>query len=193
MALTLAATITVLSYIKPVFGIIEKEYVFTIILILGVFSLTLYTKRAITKFGFIRKIEVNRRKIIFKLLHIAVYVLTAILLAIIWGVDLKQFSVFISSVLAVLGVGFFAQWSLLSNLTASVILFFNHPVRLGNRIRILDKEFDWTGVVEDITGFYLFLKTDDGRSITLPNSLVLQKGIEILDKKESIDPSSESL
>lgn len=175
---------------------VSKEFIYTGVLVISIITSTLYLKRAITKFGFIKEIEINRRKIIFKLLDLATYTLTAIILAIIWGVDLKQFSVFISSVLAVLGVGFFAQWSLLSNLTASVILFFNHPVRLGNRIRILDKDFDWTGVVEDITGFYLFLKTDDGRKITIPNSLVLQKGIEILelnDTKEALSNDPEKV
>jgi small-conductance mechanosensitive channel len=93
---------------------------------------------------------------------------------------MKDFSVFISSVLAILGVGFVAQWSILSNLTASVILFFNHPLRLGDRIRVMDKDFDWTGKVEDISGFYLFMRTDDGKQITIPTNLVIQKGIEIL-------------
>ena len=86
--------------------------------------------------------------------------------------------------LEVLGVGFFAQWSLLSNLTASVILFFNHPVRIGSRIRILDKDFDLTGEVKDITGFYFFIETDKGETITFPNSLIMQKGIEILGYKK---------
>ncbi|WP_155839638.1 mechanosensitive ion channel family protein [Aquimarina latercula] len=87
-----------------------------------------------------------------------------------------------SSVLAVLGVGFFAQWSILSNLTASAILFFSHPLRIGDRIKVLDKDFDWSGEVKDITGFYLFMKTDDGKNITIPTSIIMQKGIEILDK-----------
>jgi small-conductance mechanosensitive channel len=104
---------------------------------------------------------------------------------------MKDFSVFISSVLAILGVGFVAQWSILSNLTASVILFFNHPLRLGDRIRVMDKDFDWTGKVEDISGFYLFMRTDDGKQITIPTNLVIQKGIEILhedavEKKEAL-------
>jgi small-conductance mechanosensitive channel len=104
---------------------------------------------------------------------------------------MKDFSVFISSVLAILGVGFVAQWSILSNLTASVILFFNHPLRLGDRIRVMDKDFDWTGKVEDISGFYLFMRTDDGKQITIPTNLVIQKGIEILHedavaKKEAL-------
>ena len=159
------------------------EIIYTFVLIIISIIIVLYFNRAIERFSFIKSIELNRRKIVYKLFHLAVYIIAGISLLAIWGVDLEQFSVFISSALAVIGIAFFAQWSLLSNLTASVILFFNHPVRLGNRIRILDKDFDWTGRVVDITGFYLFMKTDDGREITIPNSVVLQKGIEILDNK----------
>ncbi|MEL6306351.1 MAG: mechanosensitive ion channel domain-containing protein, partial [Bacteroidota bacterium] len=99
--------------------------------------------------------------------------------------------VFLSSALAVLGVAFVAQWSILSNLTASVILFFNHPLRLGDRIRVQDKDFDWTGVVEDISGFYLYMRTDDDRRITIPTNLVIQKGIEIMNKTPESLPITE--
>ncbi|WP_234423373.1 MULTISPECIES: mechanosensitive ion channel domain-containing protein [Aquimarina] len=121
------------------------------------------------------------------------YLIAGTALVIIWGVELKQFSVFISSVLAVLGIAFFAQWSILSNLTASIILFFSHPVRIGDRIRVLDKDFDWTGEVKDITGFYLFMITDHGENITLPTSMVIQKGIQIMNKRieEQIDHKEE--
>ena len=167
--------------------IYKTQILYSGLLFIVIVALIFFTKRAIQKFSLLRNIGVNRKKIIYKLLNLIVYIIVVIGLAIIWGVEVKDFSVFISSVLAVLGIAFFAQWSILSNLTASVILFFSHPVRLGDRIRILDKDFDWTGEVVDITGFYLFMKTDNGKSITIPNSLVLQKGIEILgamDKTE---------
>ncbi|WP_435578209.1 hypothetical protein [Gilvibacter sp.] len=32
----------------------------------------------------------------------------------------------------------------------------------------------------DITGFYLYMTTGTGEYLTLPNNLVLQKGIELL-------------
>lgn len=166
--------------------IYKWETLYTLILIVIVFLLILLIKRAIRKFSFVKSIDANRRKIILYLNYLVIYMISGAVLAIIWGVEARQFTIFISSILAVLGVGFFAQWSILSNLTASVILFFNHPVRLGHRIRILDKDFDWTGEVKDITGFYLFMETDDGRTITIPNALVMQKGIEILDKKEPV-------
>ncbi|AOW19817.1 mechanosensitive ion channel domain-containing protein [Urechidicola croceus] len=160
----------------------------TAILLLVLLIIFQLIKRAIKKFTLIKSIEINRRKIILNLTYLILYLILAIGLAIIWGVDLDQFMLFITSILAVLGVGFFAQWSILSNLTASVILFFNHPVRIGDRIKILDKDFNWVGEVKDITGFYLFMKTDDGENITIPNSLVMQKGIEILEgQKETFE------
>ncbi|CAM1369554.1 Mechanosensitive ion channel protein MscS (fragment) [Tenacibaculum xiamenense] len=74
-----------------------------------------------------------------------VYILTsAFSILIISGIDFKQVGLFASSILAILGVGIFAQWSILSNLTASVILFFHHLMHIGDTIKILYKEFDLT-------------------------------------------------
>nr|WP_298999257.1 mechanosensitive ion channel domain-containing protein [uncultured Allomuricauda sp.] len=160
------------------------QILITIVLLLLIFALNSLAKRAIRRFGKISAINMNSRKVIFYLSNLFFYGLALIAITLVWGVDLKEFSVFISSMLAIVGIGFVAQWSILSNLTASVILFFSHPLRLGDRIRVLDKDFDWTGEVEDISGFYLFMRTDDGRSITIPTNLVIQKGIEILSHED---------
>ncbi|NJB81454.1 mechanosensitive ion channel domain-containing protein [Wenyingzhuangia aestuarii] len=161
------------------------QLLFTLVMVVLMITIIVSIKRAIKKFSFVKAIDANRRKIIFILTYLIVYIVFGAFLAVVWGVDFKQLSIFISSILAVLGVGFFAQWSLLSNLTASVILFFNHPVRIGSRIRILDKDFELTGEVKDITGFYFFMKTDKGEVITFPNSLIMQKGIEILKDEDN--------
>ncbi len=160
----------------------RNEILLSIIVLILLFFVLLITKRVIKKFAKLKSINADRRKLIRNLSNLLHYLIAGTALVIIWGVELKQFSVFISSVLAVLGIAFFAQWSILSNLTASIILFFSHPVRIGDRIRILDKDFDWTGEVKDITGFYLFMVTDRGENITLPTSLVIQKGIQIMNK-----------
>ncbi|PRX54320.1 mechanosensitive ion channel domain-containing protein [Flagellimonas meridianipacifica] len=160
------------------------QILITILLLLLIFAINSLAKRAIRRFGKISAINMNSRKVIFYLSNLFFYGLALIAITLVWGVDLKEFSVFISSILAIVGIGFVAQWSILSNLTASVILFFSHPLRLGDRIRVLDKDFDWTGKVEDISGFYLYMRTDDGRSITIPTNLVIQKGIEILSHED---------
>lgn len=158
----------------------KSEILVTAILLVVFFGLNFISKRAIRRFGKTSSIDVNNRKIIFYLSNLFFYGVGIVLITLIWGVNLEEFTVFISSILAILGIGFVAQWSILSNLTASVILFFSHPLRLGDRVRVLDKDFDWTGKVEDISGFYLFMRTDDGRRISIPTNLVIQKGIEIL-------------
>ncbi|WP_298790576.1 mechanosensitive ion channel domain-containing protein [uncultured Allomuricauda sp.] len=163
----------------------KQEILITLILTVVIFGLNLLSKHAIRRFGRTSAIDLNSRKIIFYLSNLFFYGLGIILLGFIWGINLQQFSVFISSVLAIVGIGFVAQWSILSNLTASVILFFSHPLRLGDRIRVMDSDFDWTGKVEDISGFYLFMRTDDGRRISIPTNLVIQKGIEILQPDEN--------
>jgi small-conductance mechanosensitive channel len=151
-----------------------------LILIMGILLLTM--KWLVKKFSRLKAMNANRIKVVLNLGYLAIYLLAGILLTVMWGVDMKQFTLLISSILAVLGVGFFAQWSILSNLTASVILFFNHPLRIGDKIRILDKDFNWTGVVTDISGFYLFMTTDADEKISIPTSMVMQRGIEILEK-----------
>jgi small-conductance mechanosensitive channel len=161
----------------------KTEILLSLALLLAFIILTQFSKYAIRKFSKLKSIDLNRKKIILKLNMLVYYLIAAILLAIIWGVQLKEFTVFISSVMAVIGVAFVAQWSILSNLTASVLLFFNHPLRIGDHIRVQDKDFDWTGHVEDITGFYVFMKTDKGEQITIPNSIVIQRTIEILEAK----------
>ena len=56
----------------------------------------------------------------------------------IWGIEKEKLVLFISSVLTILGIAFFAQWSILSNITAGLILFFSHPLKLGDYIKILE-------------------------------------------------------
>lgn len=169
----------------------KTEILVTVILLVVTITLSSFSKRAIRKFGKTSSIDMNSRKIIFYLSNLFFYLLAFVGISLIWGVNLKDFSLFLSSVLAIVGIGFVAQWSILSNLTASVILFFSHPLRLGDRIRVMDKDFDWTGKVEDISGFYLFMRTDDGRRITIPTNLVIQKGIEIL-KHEDVESEEEA-
>jgi small-conductance mechanosensitive channel len=83
--------------------------------------------------------------------------------------------------LTALGIAFFAQWSLLSNITSSIILFFNHPLKLGDTIKVLDKDYPFEGEVMELTYFFIHLKTDNGELITVPNSIILQKSIAVIE------------
>ena len=151
---------------------LQLKIILTFGLLVLMFVMMYLTRLSLRKFMLLRSIDANRRKVILNLIYFSIYIFAFVFLGVIWGVNMNQLTLFVSSVLAVLGVGFFAQWSILSNLTSSVILFFNHPVRIGDRIRILDKDFDLTGEVTDITGFFFFITTPAPVAIVSSSSKV---------------------
>ncbi len=124
----------------------------------------------------------SRTVLVSKYINILASVLAAISLIAIWGVKSEQIFLVISSVLTIVGVAFFAIWSILSNITAGIILFFSFPFKIGDTIRIMDKDFPIEAEIEDIKSFYTLLKTADGEEISYPNNLLLQKGIVIVPK-----------
>ncbi len=119
-----------------------------------------------------------------KILNILAFAVAAVFVFIIWGVDQKELLLFISSFLTVLGIAFFAQWSLLSNITSSLILFFNHPAKVGDTIAILDKDFPSSGTISEIGIFFIIILTEDKEKITVPTSLFLQKMIKTVSEAE---------
>lgn len=125
-----------------------------------------------------------RRKIIIKAIHLFTSITIVIIIAGVWGLEQNEIAVFASTLLTALGIAFFAQWSLLSNITSSIILFFNHPLKLGDTIQVLDKDYPFEAEITELTYFFIHLKTENGEIITIPNSLVLQKSIKIIEKKE---------
>ncbi|MCV2403397.1 mechanosensitive ion channel family protein [Marinomonas sp. C2222] len=125
-------------------------------------------------------------KYIIKTTNIAISILFLILLINVSGLQYSQVSIFLSSVFAVIGVALFAQWSILSNITASLIIFFGFPYRVGDQIRIIDGGEDISGKIEEISLFHVLIKRDE-ELITYPNSLILQKGV-IKNPKPRIEP-----
>lgn len=128
-------------------------------------------------------VQRGRRKMIIKAVHLLSFITALVLLSAIWGLKQEEMAVFVGTILTALGIAFFAQWSLLSNITSSLLLFFNHPMRIGDTIKVLDKEFPYEGEVIDLTYFFVHLKTEQGEIITIPNSLFLQKSVLVIEEK----------
>lgn len=104
----------------------------------------------------------GRRKMIIKAFHLLSFITATVLLSAIWGVKQNEIAVFVGTILTAVGIAFFAQWSLLSNITSSLLLFFNHPVKIGDTIKVLDKDYPFEGDVSDLTYFFVHLKTESG-------------------------------
>ena len=147
-----------------------------ILLAVSLFIKVLATKsvnRFLMQFDF----DIKRKRITMRIINLFLWIFIAIVLAGIWNINKEGLVVFITSIITVMGVAFFAQWSILSNITASLILFFNHPMKIGETICILDKEYDIEGELMDISFFFMYIKTKEDHLITIPTSVVLSKTI----------------
>lgn len=141
------------------------------------------SRKIIRKFAFLRSKLESRTNQIIRIFSFILNFVFIVALIIIWGVDPRNLLIALSSIFAVIGVAMFAQWSLLSNITAGILLFFTSPFRVGDYIRILDKDLDFEARVEEILTFQTHLTKKNGERISYPNSLFFQKGVSVLNIK----------
>jgi small-conductance mechanosensitive channel len=155
------------------------------LIVIGVYALVYYFIKTIVNNSLKHThLQRGRRKMIIKVLNLLSFITSTIVLSAIWGLNQSEIAVFVGTVITALGIAFFAQWSLLSNITSSLLLFFNHPLKIGDTLKVLDKDYPFEGEVTDLTYFFIHLKTKEGEIITVPNSLVLQKSISIIEKHD---------
>jgi len=107
------------------------------------------------------------------------FVIFALILSSIWGIDQSEIILFVTSILTVIGIAFFAQWSILSNITSGLILFFHNDVRAGEHLSILDKDLQINGELIEIGIMFTRIKIEDGSIISIPNSVIMQKTISV--------------
>lgn len=134
-------------------------------------------RKLIKKYGELLNKSDRRMLQVRKVISILINISFILAVAIIWGLRPQNILVGFATVATFVGVAMFAQWSMLSNITAGIILFFSSPFRLGDRIAIMDKDFPTKGIIEDIKTFYTHVRADDGEIVVLPNNLFLQKTV----------------
>ena len=164
------------------FDSLRNEYpVFQILASVFLGIIYLLAKAAFRKIIYLRahKKEFDQSRAIYvrKLINNLLLLLCVILLGAAWEVSIKGLSIYFASFFTVAGIGLFAQWSVLSNVTSSLILFFYFPIRIGSRVKILDGSNIIEGQILDLTLFSVKIQDDNGDEIYLPNNVAIQKGI----------------
>lgn len=141
------------------------------------FTITKTIDKVASKFSY----QKPRVKMIKKIINLFITIGALGIILLIWGVDQSEFIYYISTVLTILGIAFFAQWSIISNITSTLIIFFNHPAKIGDTITVFDKDYPIEGRISDIGVFFVILKTKEGEKITLPSNVFIQKMIKKKD------------
>lgn len=139
-------------------------------------------KRLVQKIGKEKRIAMRRVQYVQFILTGFWTIVTFAILGVITGFNYQDVGLIFTSIFAVLGVALFAQWSILSNVTASVIVFFFFPYHVGDHVKVIDGENTVEGTIIEITMFHVILKFEETH-VTYPNSLVFQKAVVITKDK----------
>ena len=160
----------------------QPELINTAIVVVIFIIIRIIGKIAIRKIGQKSTINDARIKLISRYYTVTLFLIFLFVEAFIFGAEYDNISVVFSSVFAVIGVALFAIWSILSNVTSGVIMFFSFPYKVGDKIKIHDKDYPIEAVIEDIRAFQLHLREDSGDLVTYPNNLILQKAVTLVEK-----------
>ncbi|MEQ8903856.1 mechanosensitive ion channel domain-containing protein [Ekhidna sp.] len=133
-------------------------------------------KRLARKFSY----DLNRAAATKRLLMISLYTFTLIILVIVWGGDLNNLWISLGSILGVIAIGFFAIWSILSNIVAGIIIYTINPFKITDTLVLVEKEV--TGKVIDIGLIYTKLEDKEG-IFTVPNNIFFQQIVKVKKPK----------
>ncbi|MDN3667025.1 mechanosensitive ion channel domain-containing protein [Algibacter miyuki] len=170
----------------------STELKITGIVILVLFIIRYLVHVTVTKIGKKSGINDARIRLIRRYITATLLLIALVIEAFVFGAQFHDLAVVFSSVFAVLGIALFAIWSILSNVTSGIIMFFNFPYKVGDKIEIHDKDFPIKAIIEDIRAFQLILRLDNGDLVTYPNNLMLQKGVTLIEK-DAIDEGSDAI
>ncbi|GAA0892727.1 mechanosensitive ion channel [Fulvivirga kasyanovii] len=121
--------------------------------------------------------EAHRAVLTRRILNFGLYLASTIALLTIWGANVQNIWIYFSSILGVIAVGFFATWSILSNIIAGLFIYTSNPFKIGSTIKFFDPEIE--AAVKDINLLYTQLEDEEGFT-QVPNSVFFQQSFKVL-------------
>nr|MBK9653707.1 mechanosensitive ion channel [Bacteroidota bacterium] len=155
------------------------------LLVFGAYIISYFIVKSVINNALKRtQFERGRRKMTIRAVQLFTTITAIILLTGIWGFRQNEIALFASTILTALRIALFAQWSLLSNITSSILIFFNHPVKLGDYIKVLHKDYHYEGEVTEMNYFFVHIKTSNNEIITIPNSHFFDRSFSVKDNEK---------
>jgi small-conductance mechanosensitive channel len=108
------------------------------------------------------------------------WLVTALLVLNLWGISVSGLWTLLASTVAVVGVGFLAVWTMVSNVTASFFISLWRPFRLGQTVEILPEALK--GRVIDRNLMFTVLRDEGGNLLQVPNNMFFQKMFRVSDR-----------
>lgn len=168
------------------FQLYQQEFIRTGIVLLFLLLIRFIINTLVGKISKRNGINLARTHLMQRYVSVALFIIALLIVPFIFGTHPRDLVVLFSSVFAVIGIGLFAIWSILSNITSGIIMFLSFPYKVGDKIQIHDKDIPLEGIIEDIRAFHLHLRIENGDLVTYPNNLMLQKAVSLV-QKDAID------
>lgn len=168
----------------------RNQFLITAFVLLSFLIIRFIIHFTISKIAKKNDINVARVRLMKRYVTVSLLVITLLIELFVFGAQFEDIAVIFSSVFAIIGIALFAIWSILSNVTSGIIMFFNFPYKVGDKIEIHDKDLPIKAIIEDIRAFQLHLRLDNGDLVTYPNNLMLQKAVTLVEK-DAIDSESD--
>lgn len=102
-----------------------------------------------------------------------IVVATVVLLLGVFGFDLGGMWTMLTTVGAMVAIGFFAVWSVLSNCLCTFVILLTRPFSIGDDVEFVGEEVK--GRVTDLNFVYTILRTADGATMHVPNNMFFLK------------------
>jgi len=152
------------------------QLIFAILVVTALFGLSAVLRRwidVLQEKGRIPPLLVLPLRILAKW---GLFVLAFLLLLQNFGFQITGIWTLISTILAMIAIGFVAVWSLLSNLSATLMILLLRPFEIGDEIEFVGEPVK--GKVVSLGFFYSTLAEEDSEAvIQIPNNLFFQKNL----------------
>lgn len=165
------------------------RFVASLIALIVVYLIYRFCKKTFRHIQIRNNMDESRFIVMKRILTTGSYLLYAIVLSLIWSVNLHTLWMAVSGVLAMLAVAFVAVWSILANILGGIVLYFSRPFKIHDTIHIAPD--DIRGRVVAINTIFTVLANEDGDFINVPNTLFFQKYVTLV-RRRKYNPKEET-
>lgn len=110
---------------------------------------------------------------IIRLISVFMWISVVLLILNFWGISVSGLWTMFVSVAAVIGVGFLAVWTMISNITAGLFITIWRPFELGETVEMLPEGLK--GRVIDRNMMFTIMREEKGTALYVPNNFFFQK------------------
>jgi small-conductance mechanosensitive channel len=140
---------------------------------IGIAALRRLLRRAIGPLQSRLHVPYETALLITRVAAASLWLLVGLLILDVWGIPIAGAWTFLASLIAVIGVGFLAVWTIVSNATAGLFITLWRPFQLGQTVEILPETLK--GRVVDRNMMFTVLREETGSVLHVPNNLFFQR------------------